>query len=232
MGFSFRKPKEVRDAPVARPGEGAIGPEDGEAALESLAAVLRSFGSTAFDIADTDAPSIRQAFEHWAQHLLVAAPVPESKSQEEPGRRQWRALRQFVASHRKQESAFVVRALNDFREVIWAVIGNVNRAAAQDRQHGVVAGEQLSRLRVALDGNDTEALKRQATETVSVIGTALEAQGRRQAQQLAEFGASIQKLGQQLRRDHCASGNAEQRLWRDRNIEQRIQRLHWLRRAG
>lgn len=117
---------------------------------------------------------------------------------EPSSRRDWAALRQLVLSHRKRESAHVVSSITNLREAIWAFVEIVNRAASQDKQDGVLAHERLVSLRAALDCTDIHALRREVSQTASVLEHALVEQQKRQEQRIAEFAASVRSLGDQL----------------------------------
>ncbi len=171
---------------------------DGERALDTLGAVLRALGSAAFDVEELDAGSVRESFERWSQHVLVAAPLSRAAEREAPVQREWTAVRQFVSSHRNREVAFVQKTLTSLREVIWNFVAIVNRAAGEDQQRGLIARERLERLKAALDGGDTIALRREAADTAAMIESALAEQTQRQAKLLASFASNIQRLGEQL----------------------------------
>ena len=131
-----------------------VSTKDGEAALDTLGAVLRTLGSASFDVAELDAAEVRRLFERWSEHVLVAAPLDAGTSS--GGQRQWSALRQLVASHRKRESSHVTATIGNLREAIWSFVETVNRATSQDKQEGVIARERLAKLRSALEGKDVE----------------------------------------------------------------------------
>jgi diguanylate cyclase len=167
-------------------------------ALDTLGAVLRALGTAAFDLDDLDAVSIRESFEGLAQHVLVAAPISHLLGRDSSAKREWAAVRQFVLSHRKREVGFVQKTLGDLRSVIWSFVATVNRSAGEDKRGGLIARESLARLKAALDGNDTTLLRREAAATAVTMERALTEQTERQARLLADFAASIQKLGEQL----------------------------------
>ena len=211
FGFRFAGRKAPQDPapplPEARPptsgtmpAQPPSGEPDGERALDTLGAVLRSFGSAAFDLDELDAGRVRETFERWAQHVLVAAPVSSSSDGEKdaPVQKQWGALRQFVAAHRKREVTFVQKTVGDFREVIWSFVGIVNRAAGEDKQQGLLAKDRLVRLKAALDGNDMATLRREARDTAAMMESALAEQSQKQTERLAAFATSVQRLGEQL----------------------------------
>jgi diguanylate cyclase len=171
---------------------------EGEAALDTLGAILKGFGANAFDVGDLDAASVRRQFERWSQHALVSAPLDGDGPKGEPVKRDWRALRQLVMSHRKREAAYVVTSLANLREAIWAFVEIVNRATSQDKQDGVLARERLTSLKSALECKDIDTLRREVSQTASALESALLDQQKRQEQRLAEFASSVRSLGEQL----------------------------------
>ncbi len=200
---SATRPAAIKAGGVEAP-DSLVSAKDADAAVETLAAVLRSLGIHAFDLGETDAPSIRRICERWAAHVLVAAPLEPPADDETPeavrlaSRRDWRALREAVSSDRRREATFVVQTLASLREVVWSFVAIVNRAAAADKQEGLVTRERLSRLRRALDSNDAQVLRHEASQTATLFEQALEEQGKRQSQQLKDFAASVRELGEEL----------------------------------
>jgi diguanylate cyclase (GGDEF)-like protein len=178
------------------PEPATVSTKEGEAALDTLGAILRAFGAASFDVADLDAADVKRQFERWSEHVLVAAPLEGGTSS--GGQRQWSALRQLVASHRKRESGHVTLTIGNLREAIWSFVETVNRAASQDKQEGALAHERLAKLRSALEGKDVETLRREVSSAATALEGALVDQQRRQDQRIAEFAAHVRSLGEQL----------------------------------
>jgi diguanylate cyclase (GGDEF)-like protein len=187
------RPSGVLEVAVEVP---AVTTKEGEAALDTLGAILRAFGAASFDVADLDAADVKRLFERWSEHVLVAAPLEGGASS--GGQRQWSVLRQLVVTHRKRETGHVTATIGNLREAIWSFVETVNRATSQDKQEGVLAHENLARLRSALEGKDVETLRREVSQAATVLESALAEQQRRQEQRLAEFAASVRSLGEQL----------------------------------
>src|SRR5271166_1772906 len=154
-----------------------VSTRDGEAALDTLGAVLRALGGSAFDVAELDAAEVKRLFERWSEHVLVAAPLEAGASG--AGQRQWGALRQLVAAHRKRESTHVTGTITNLRDAIWSFVEIVNRATSQDKHEGVLARERLASLRSALDCKDVETLRREVSQAATVLETALTEQQRK-----------------------------------------------------
>jgi diguanylate cyclase (GGDEF)-like protein len=179
-------------------GTSTSGASDREEILDALGAILRSFGTNGFDTADLDALGVRRLFERWAQHVLIAAPLDPDSPGDQPSRRDWIGLRQAVAAYRKREAAYVSVSLANLRSAVWSFVEIVNRAASQDKQDGVLAREQLTSLRTALQSKDVESLRREVSQTATALESAFADQQRRQEQRLAEFAGHVRALGEQL----------------------------------
>ncbi|HLK40771.1 MAG TPA: GGDEF domain-containing protein [Polyangiaceae bacterium] len=176
--------------------------KEGEAALDSVGALLHVLGKVSFDIGDQDADSIRRTFERWAQHVLVGAPLGERGGEGPESsrgvRRDWGALRNFVASHRRREVAYVVKALTDLRKAAWAFIGAFARALGEDGQSDATVRAQLGRLEDAVRSNDTDALRREASSAIDLVGAAIEKRAERHRAQLGELASHIRNLSLEL----------------------------------
>ena len=84
--------------------------------LDSLADVLRAYGSRGFDIEAMKAAELERRCEAWTRHILnvTLAPLgeegPEEQEKAEPvamDQPRWADLQQFFRSHRRDEQAAV-----------------------------------------------------------------------------------------------------------------------------
>jgi diguanylate cyclase len=205
MGFLSRSSSAALPSPVRASGEFRAAREDAEAeaALDAVGSVLHVLGKVSFDIGDESADSVRRSFERWAQHVLIGAPIAEREANPEADRdkglkRDWGALRGFVNGHRRREAAYVVKTIGDFQKATWAFIGAFARALGEDGQSDQAVRMQLGRLQEAARNKDTEALRREATSVVDVVGAALERRSARQRAQVGELAAHIRNLSVQL----------------------------------
>jgi diguanylate cyclase len=173
--------------------------DDGEAALETVAALLRAFGRYAFDVDGTDAATVRRLCEAWAAHLLVGAPPPNrAPSEPSPGRRDWASVRQFMLEHRQREYHYVPRALDDLRQAVWAFVEGLQRVVGQGQVADRHALEQIRRLREAVQGRSTEEIKRDVLAAVTALTEAVERRQQEQRAELAALGARLSRLGHEL----------------------------------
>jgi diguanylate cyclase (GGDEF)-like protein len=204
MGLPFAKGKKGRVAtqsdmaPVSENTPNLVSSAVADGALDTLGAILRVFGTSAFDVADLDAGGVQRLFERWAAHALIAAPLDEGSPPDAPARRDWSALRQLVSSHRKREAAHVVTSLANLRSAVLSFVEIMNRAASQDKEDGALARERLASLRAALECKDIETLRREVSRTASALETALSEQQKKQEQRIAEFASHVRSLGEQL----------------------------------
>ena len=199
MGF-LRRAAAAPAPPAAASGEFRTAREEAEAeaALDAVGSVLHVLGKVSFDIGDESADSIRKSFERWAQHVLIGAPIAEREEGDEGVKRDWGALRNFVNGHRRREATYVVKTIGDFQKATWAFIGAFARALGEDGQSDQAVRAQLGRLQEAAKSKDTEALRREATNVVDVVGAALERRSARQRAQVGELAAHIRNLSVQL----------------------------------
>lgn len=163
---------------------------DVEHCLDALAALLRAWGRNAFDLGDTGAAEITEAFEAWARHVLLATPPPDREewgSQE----RDWLGLDRFVSASRSAERDYVVENLRDLRQVVLIFTEVLGRSMAGDRKSDQKVMEQISRLREAARGDDVAALKSEASRSASLIEGAISVR-------VARYQSHIEKLSDRL----------------------------------
>ena len=98
----WRKGKERREGK----GEASASPHAEEAAVDFAGDLLRGLGEHVVALGDVDPETVHEAFEAWARHLLVGAPVPGQPDHAEPipvAQRSWSggagtAAKSFVSS--------------------------------------------------------------------------------------------------------------------------------------
>ncbi len=169
-------------------------------ALDALAAALRDWGEMAIALAERDPDEIREDFDGWARHAVLAAPRP---GLDDPGappaaHKDWNGLGRFVREHRRAEHDFVTRSLADLRQVIWHFVQSLGRAISEDRKaDGEVATKMLD-LRRAVESNDTEALKREALASITLIQSRIEGRKRREQGQIEELSGKLEDMATEL----------------------------------
>lgn len=216
MLFRRRKPApgDRRTAapptPPPEPGAGRGGDLDlADHALDTVAALLRSYGRHAFEVEGVEPARVRELCERWAQHVLVAADEPgrtrtrvkDGEPQPPPPdrtRRNWAGVRHFFEEQRSREEEGATRSLGDFRQAVWAFIQSLSRAVqAEQDETGLLTG-QLGRLRQAVERNAADQIKKEALATVGVVNRVLHERRRRQRAELGALGERIQAMRSEL----------------------------------
>jgi diguanylate cyclase (GGDEF)-like protein len=161
--------------------------------------VLNTFGRVSFAIDDSGSEPVRVAFERWAQHVLVGAPLGDSKGgASATGKRDWGALKRFVTTHRQREVGYVVKSLEDLRGALCVFTAAFSRVVGEDGRGDVVVREQLARLEAAAKRQDTAAVAAEALLTVRVVGESIDRRSERHRAQVVELAGHVRQLSDQL----------------------------------
>jgi len=167
---------EVR-APVA----------DGDPGLvRVLADTLRAVGEGAFDMDDLDGDSVRTRFDELARRV-------ESADAES-----LRSLPETVATHRRRERHWVTRMVRDMGETVVGLITRLGRNVALDRASDGKVGEQLQRLRGAVDKENLAQVRREVLTAVETIGSAMKERDDRQRTEMAAISRQLESLKAEL----------------------------------
>jgi diguanylate cyclase (GGDEF)-like protein len=169
-------------------------------AIDTLASVLRTMGEFALDQERADAATFRRESEEWAQHVTLAAPIPgqPSPAAAPGGRRDWQGVRAFVREYCRSSSKHAASVAGDLREVIWAFIRNFSQTlAANDEVDGRIR-DQVARLERLVSERATAELKREVQEVLGSLSQAVEERRRRQREQMASLGQTVEALGSEL----------------------------------
>lgn len=171
-----------------------------DAPLDALAAALRAWGDMAIALAGRDEEEIREDFEGWARHAVLASPRPglDDPSSPPANRKDWNGLNRFVREHRRAERDFVTRSMKDLRQVIWQFIQSLGQAISQDRKMDVEVESSLGDLRRAVNSNDTEMLKREAMASISLIQSRIEGRKARERGQIDELANQLDEMATKL----------------------------------
>lgn len=171
-----------------------------DAALDALAAALRTWGEMAIAFAGRTEEEIGEDFEGWARHAVLASPRPglDDPSAPPANRKDWNGLSRFVREHRKAEHDYVTRSMDDLRQVIWQFIQSLSRALTEDRKTDVEVASKLVDLRRAVESNDTEVLKREALASISLIQSRIDGRKRREQGQINELSGQLEEMASEL----------------------------------
>jgi diguanylate cyclase len=194
--------------------------------LDTLAALLREYGQSAFDLEKLSAQTVRATCESWAQHLLIGAPrpgEPEVRAALPLARRDFPGVRRFFAERRREEGLYVVRSLNAMHQSLWAAIQAldgvvVGGGAADDGMRG-----ELKRLQSVAQGGSPEAIRREVFTVVAEIGRLAQQRAEEQKAQMEGLRSQVKALGDELEVARQESAlDPLTRLFNRRSFDERV----------
>jgi len=179
---------------------GAAEVEDYEKAIESLGRILRCLGRHSFDLEERSEEEIEKAFERWALHVLVGAPLrdEEAKVEGESVRRDWGELTKFVNHHRQQEKKYVNRNLQDVRNVLWEFTNTMGRAIVEDQESDQQMDDYLVQMRTATEGGTFSEVKQALLSVGQGMNTVIDERKKRQKQRIKRLGEKLRAVEQEL----------------------------------
>lgn len=188
-------------APAEPPDDQASVSKETGIVLDALGGLLQVYGKYAFDTDARTSDEIRRLTHGWMLHATMGAPRPDN-TQDRPSQgvfyRDWKGLAQFWSETRRDESKYVNRALEDLRSVVWAFVAAVHQVVVEEHEESKIASEHLGRMRVAVDSNSTDLIKREAMAVVSVMEQLMAHRKERQRQQFAALADKLKHLGREL----------------------------------
>ena len=200
-GKTDQKGQKTMNVPKTCATKDAVGAEDQEKGLESLARILRTLGRHAFDLEERSEEEIEKEFERWAMHVLVGAstgPDDDAEAEEGPIRRDWGELSKFVNTHRQQEKNYVNRNLQDVRNVLWEFTNTVGRAIVEDQESDQQVDNYLVQLRAATEGGSFSEVKHALLSVVQGMNTVIDERKKRQQQRIKRLGEKLRAVEQEL----------------------------------
>jgi diguanylate cyclase (GGDEF)-like protein len=190
-------------APPAEPprdDKNAVSRETG-IVLDALSSILQYYGKFAFDTDVHTGDEMRRLMHGWMLHASMGSPRPnheEDKPSAGVFYRDWKGLVQFFGEQRRDESKYAVSALEDLRSVVWAFVSAVHQVVVEEQEESRIAGDHLHRMRVAVESNSTDLIKREALAVVSVMEQLVVHRKERQREQFAVLADKLKKLGREL----------------------------------
>ncbi|MFN8666641.1 MAG: GGDEF domain-containing protein [Gemmatimonadaceae bacterium] len=169
--------------------------------LDALGAMLQTYGKYAFDTDFKNGDEIRRLVHAWMLHATMGAPRPDHTNDRPSAGvfyRDWKGLQQFIGETRRDESKYVNRALDDMRSVVWAFVAAIHQAVVEEHEESRIASDHLGRMRVAVESNSTDLIKREALAVVSVMEQLMQHRKERQRQQFAVLADKLKNLGREL----------------------------------
>ncbi|HEX4936140.1 MAG TPA: GGDEF domain-containing protein, partial [Gemmatimonadaceae bacterium] len=208
LSFFGGKPSRNGSAPAKAAPLPEPPPEDAKSisketgiVLDALGALLQTYGKYAFDTDVKDGDEIRRLVHGWMLHATMGAPRPDHLNDRPSAGvfyRDWKGLQQFIGETRRDESKYVTRALEDMRSVVWAFVAAIHQAVVEEHEESRIASDHLGRMRVAVESNSTDLIKREALAVVSVMEQLVGHRKERQKEQFAVLAEKLKKLGREL----------------------------------
>jgi diguanylate cyclase (GGDEF)-like protein len=190
--------KKDAPPPSSQPGDEPAGLD---AALDTLAAVLRDYGKIAFDVEGRTAEALRQDCETWAKHLLLGGARP-GEAAARGGltleRRDWAGARRFFNEQRSQERDHVLATHAAFQQSMWAALRALDAVVAEGEEADGRAGAQMQRLKELAGTGSAEQMRLGVLEVVEEMALIAREKVRRQAEAVHELSAQVARLGEEL----------------------------------
>lgn len=192
--------------------------EDPEtAALETVAALLRSLGRHAFDLDELPRAEIEERFEKWALRLLVGEPRGEDDGAPTSRRgiqRDWGGVKRFVETHRADEKLFVETGFENLRAAVKIFLHTTTSTLREEREAALLMAGELDQLDRALAVNDHEAIRRAAESTARAARDQLDRRRHREKEQIEALQTNILELQSELAEARrAASIDALTQVW-------------------
>jgi diguanylate cyclase len=199
--FFTRKPAN----PVARASTVAQAPppstpasSDASIVLDALGNVLQTYARFALDTETLDAEASKAKVTDWMRHVTMGAKHP-TRAGDTPGGlpgRDWRGLAHFIGDHRRSEHQHVQKSTRELRDTIWAIVATAHRVARADAAKPV--SEQLQRVRTAVEGSDSAAVRREALAAIEAASSLMDRQRDDQRREFIALADRVRALGTQL----------------------------------
>ena len=195
------KPESVGDAEEAPPktaqknDQSSIDPELeklADNALDTLAELIRTVGTSSFDIGEGNHELFVKDCEKWASHVLTGS--REKEPDTDPGKRAWGDIRRFLRSRRQKEVAFVEDQLGEFKDVVWEMVDSLGTMASTGRTTEVVIQDSLTMLESAIQSDSIATVRSILGPTMKTISEAIQKQQERFTEQLRSMSDRMEAM--------------------------------------
>jgi diguanylate cyclase (GGDEF)-like protein len=171
--------------------------------LDTLAGMLRAYGSHGFDIEAMETAELERRCKAWARHILTGTPAP--LEEKEPGQqertepvamdqRRWADLQQFFRRHRRDEQAAVNGSAEGMRGLISELANGLRSAISDDSAKDDRVSRELAVLSTAVQGNSLDEIRTQLTRTVEMVSRVIRERQHRYEAQLQSMGKRVHNL--------------------------------------
>ena len=208
MGLFSRARQATDDIPPTSDPEPAnTGAADklGDTVLDTLAGVLRCYGSRGFDIEAMSATELERRCEAWVRHITTGTPAPlhedepdetEDADKPEPvamDQRQWADLQLFFRGHRRDEQSAVLDRAEGMRGLISEMTTGLRTAISDDNAKDELVTREMTSLSAAVESNSLDEIRVQLARTVDVVSQVVR-------DRQARYEAQLELMGERV---HC-----------------------------
>ncbi len=186
-------------APAAPPST-----DDADALLRVLDAVghcLQAYAHDVFDMPGHPAETSAALLRAWQRHVVTGAPRPGDASGggAPVGGRDWAGLAQVFRAHRRREHDYVVGAIGDLRDALWATVETVHRTATLESSADAETTAHLARAREAITRVRTDPrVTDEVLDAVARIEAVARARQQATREQYGVLARTLDAVGQQL----------------------------------
>ena len=175
----------------------ATGLTDG--ALDTLANVLRTTGEYTLPLPEPEGEDFAVECDAWARHVLTGAQVDDGAPRAgAAAERAWREVRHFYRNRRRNEKDFFSGRMEDFRGVIWDLVGALRMVGNSGVSAGDNIHESLRLLEKAVESDSLDGLRQALGTSVKQIRHALTEQRQQFDRQLETLTSQLEAMREDL----------------------------------
>jgi len=193
---------------TAAVGSGATSPAGtlehfAERVLDTIAGMLRDYGSFGFDTEAMDSAELEQFCEEWARHILTGSPAPlqleesEEQASPEPVHLYDRSLpdmHRFFRRHRRDEQAAVIGSAKGMRSLISQMTNGLRSAILEDGEGDELIRQEMVAVSKVMESNSLEDIRARLGETIDLMSRVSMARQARYEEQLQSLAENVRSL--------------------------------------
>jgi diguanylate cyclase (GGDEF)-like protein len=217
----FFKKSTSSEQPIVVPRAPLESPED--SAIDSAAALIRTYGQFALDTDSTTAEAVQRSCDDWALSISMGRPALGEKT---GSRRDWGGLLRFFEKVRSSESDFVRRSQTSLRAALQQFATCLAHSLAADRRADGEVEHQLQSLAASLDTNNPEQIRANAERVLKAARITLLERRQREARQVEVLADKFNQLKSELLEARTqATTDGLTQLYNRNALEQHLERI-------
>jgi diguanylate cyclase (GGDEF)-like protein len=201
--YKQRADKTPPPAETAAAADPAAAEAFADKSLDTLAGILRAYGSCGFDIESMEATELERRCDAWARHILTGTPAPlaeegsEEQEKVEPVAMNQRCLTdllQFFRSHRRDEQAAVLSSAKGMRGLISEMTNGLRSAINEDSANDDRVNREMIVLGTVMQGNSLDDIRAQLGKTIELVSRVTRERQQRYESQLQSMAERVRSL--------------------------------------